>query len=431
MSPFELIFKIGSRIRNPSLYKNLSFIINAQRWDLDRLIDHQIIQLNKLLKFADNHSLFYKSYFNKHGFNTTIKSLDDLKNLPPISKNDLLDENENIHTNYNFNKTFFSETSGSTGQVLTFRKNEEWDSQNRASIIRSYNWHDVKPWEKNIYFWGYNIDLLKRKKIRVMDFLQNRYRIFDYNSKSLSYLINKMGSVSYIHGYSSVIYELSKIFKDLETDLDFSKLKMIKGTSEKIFSHYNKDVSKVFGKKIISEYGAAETGVIAFECFYGNMHINMENVIVEEIDNEIIITNLLSYSFPVIRYKLGDSIKLSSNNKVCECGMQHKIIEEIHGRIGKNIYGYTKKYPSLTLYYIFKNIFFDHGLKINYQCIQKEKYKLLVLIKEEYSERLKRKIVDEFSKYFDNDIIINIKFSQSFHTFQSKLVDFISEVDED
>ena len=152
MIPFELLFKAGSHFRNPHLYKKLDFLLKSQYWSLDRLFDYQINRLNELLKFADSYSLFYKSYFAKHVFNTSLKSLDELKKLPPISKNDLLDENRNIHTNYNFNKIFLSETSGSKGQVLTFIKNEKWDSQNRAAMIRAYNWHNVEPWEQNIYF---------------------------------------------------------------------------------------------------------------------------------------------------------------------------------------------------------------------------------------------------------------------------------------
>ncbi len=58
-------------------------------------------------------------------------------------------------------------------------------------MFRGYDWHDVKPWDYNIYFWGYDIDVDKRKKIRFMDFLQNRYRIFDYNTKKLKFITSE------------------------------------------------------------------------------------------------------------------------------------------------------------------------------------------------------------------------------------------------
>ncbi len=76
-----------------------------------------------------------------------------------------------------------------------------------------------------------------------------------------------------------------------------------------------------------------ETGIIAFECTEGNMHINLEGVYVEtDSNNEIIVTNFHSYSFPVIRYMLGDAVKLSDDNIRCKCGMAHPVIKEVSGR---------------------------------------------------------------------------------------------------
>ena len=65
----------------------------------------------------------------------------------------------------------------------------------------------------------------------------------------------------------------------------------------------------------------------------------MEGVIVEEIDNEIVVTNLQMTSFPIIRYKLGDYIKLDHKTKPCACGMAHQVINEVQGRIGDLVYG--------------------------------------------------------------------------------------------
>ncbi|MDA9947045.1 phenylacetate--CoA ligase family protein, partial [Candidatus Marinimicrobia bacterium] len=319
--------------------------------------------------------------------------------------------------------------SGSTGQILSFKKNRTWDSINRASMYRAYSWHNVSPWEKNIYFWGYNFDFKKRLVTRIIDAFQNRYRIFDYDESSLHRLFKNLDSTVYVHGYSSVIYELSKLLDVKKIELPNS-IKMIKGTSEKIFPHYNEKITKVFGRKMISEYGAAESGLISFECKYGNMHINMENVIVENDSNGILVTNLNSFSFPIIRYRLGDYIKISDNNHICKCNMSHTIINQVDGRVGKNILGENEKYPSLTLYNIFKNLFFEYNFKLDYQCIQKEKGKIMVLIEQSHESGLEKIIRDEFHKYFRNDIKVEIGFSKARHKNKSKFVDFISELND-
>ena len=103
-----------------------------------------------------------------------------------------------------------------------------------------------------------------------------------------------------------MIYEIAKQVN--ESGEGPIRLKMVKGTSEKIFDSYQDEVRKAFGQKMISEYGAGESTLIAYECPCGNMHVVMENVIVEDYNGEILVTNLNSTSMPIIRYRLGDSV---------------------------------------------------------------------------------------------------------------------------
>lgn len=424
----KAIFQIGAKYRNPTLWKHYNDLKTTEKYSLDELKNIQEHRLIELLKFAGNNSPYYKKIFTDLSITSEAITMDDFKKIPLISKNDLLKFNKQIHRESKFEKEFFCETSGTSGQVLTFLRNESWDSFNRASIMRGYSWYNVNPWDYNLYFWGYNTKKTKKIKIKLLDFLVNRYRIFDYNENSLLKLDKKLSKVKYIEGYSSMIYELALLMKD--RNIESKGIGLVKGTSEKIYPHYQKAVKDAFGKKLISEYGAAESGIIAFECKEGNMHINMEGVYIEtDENNEIIVTNLHSYSFPVIRYRLGDIIKLAPKEKKCACGMEHPIIEEVTGRVGKNIYGFLKKYPSLTFYYIFKNIFFDHGVQLNYQAHQEEVGKLDIWIKEGLTDKIKDLILTESEKYFGNDIKIRLLHKEDFRQQSGKLRDFITELE--
>ena len=307
---------------------------------------------------------------------------------------------------------FLSSTSGSTGNALVFNRNLDWDASHRAAQLRGYSWHGIKPWDKNLYFWGFNPSFVKKIKIRVLDALMNRYRIFDYNEETLTKVKKIIEKVDYIEGYSSSVFSLAQKYKD--KGISFNNIKMVKGTSEKIFDYYQNAVQATFNKKMISEYGAAETGIIAFECPEGKMHIAMENVIVEEVDNKILVTNLFSYSCPIIRYELGDYIRLNCKEK-CSCGREHYIIDEVTGRIGELIEGKVKTYPSLTFYYVFKNISLYKGLELGYYACQSEKGKILlkVLCPEEDRAHAKAYISEEMEKYFDNDLDFELIFVES------------------
>ena len=158
------------------------------------------------------------------------------------------------------------------------------------------------------------------------------------------------------------------------------------------------------------------------------MHINIENVIVEIEEGEIVVTNLLSKSFPIIRYKLGDKVTLSESNFICSCGRNHPIIIDVLGRVGKKIIGYKQKYPSLMFYYVFKNLAVNNNIILNYQAIQSEIGNITLKIEQD-AKNFEKQLKDELSKYFSDDIIFEIWYEQKLHSMEGKLKDFITYID--
>lgn len=423
----KCIYKIGARIRNPELKKNYEFLKKSENWSIEELENYQFNRLKILLKGAYECSPYYqRMFFELNMTPEDIESLADLSKLPIINKNELIENSESIQQKDDSTKMFLAETSGSTGEPITFYKSSEWDSSNRAAQLRGYSWHDVKPWERNGYFWGFSFSHKEKYKMKIMDYLVNRYRLFSYDSEKIVEFSKKLKKATYIEGYSSMIYEVAQTIN--EKSLGPYNLKMVKGTAEKIYDSYQPEVIKAFGQKMISEYGSAEAGIIAFECPSGNMHITMEHMIVEEVDGEAIITNLNSTTFPIIRYKIGDSIILNKNKK-CDCGKNHYIIEDVLGRTGKKIYGYSNKYPSLTLYYIFKNIVLKHNIHLNYQAKQSKKGFLTIDLEQEIDKKTEAILMTECQNYFSDDVKVEIRSNTLKRNYDQKFKDFISEID--
>lgn len=423
----EKIYRLGQMFRSPEIKDNYNFLKDSEKWSIEQLENYQLKKLKRLINIAYDKSLFYQRLFQEVGITPDdIVSLDDLKKIPIITKRDLLNNTPCIQNEDGYRKLFLSETSGSTGEPLIFSRNSEWDAGHRAAQLRGYSWYNVKPWDLNGYFWGYSFSLRKKLKTRFLDYLLNRYRLFSYDEADIVNFTKKLKKSAYLEGYSSMIYEAAKVIN--KYSLGPIKLKMVKGTSEKIYDSYQLEAVKAFGQKIISEYGAAETGIIAYECPEGNMHITMENVIVEEEQGEAIITNLISDSFPIIRYKLGDSIVLD-NETVCSCGMKHKIVKDVLGRVGKVIHGKLNKYPSLTLYNIFKNFSLKHDTIVNYQAIQKEKGKLEIYLDRNMSDDLVKYLHQECNSYFSGDVKITVYADALKREYDKKFRDFITEID--
>lgn len=423
----KIIYSIGLMIRSPELKNKYNFLKKSEKWSIEDLEKHQLKQLKRIISVAYNKSPFYYQLFRDAGVTPKdIKTLEDINKIPSISKRDVLNNIEEIQNKEKYRKLFLSETSGSTGEPLVFYRNSEWDAGHRAAQLRGYSWYGVNPWERNGYFWGYSFSSGKKLKTKIFDIFLNRFRLFSYNESDIVRFTKKLKRAKYLEGYSSMIYEVAKIIN--KYSLGPLNIKMIKGTSEKIYDSYQEEVIKAFGQKIVSEYGSAETGIIAYECPEGNMHIAMENVIVEEEKGEAIITNLISDSFPVIRYKLGDSIVLD-NETICACGMKHRIVKDILGRVGKVIHGVSNKYPSLTLYYIFKNFSLNYDIIVNYQAIQKEKGILEIYIDREIDNKMQENLYQECYSYFSKDLKVTIYPNALKRDYDKKFRDFITEID--
>ncbi|WP_430536122.1 hypothetical protein [Listeria rocourtiae] len=426
---YQWIYKQGVKRRNPVLPEAEQFLQQSDRWSRAQLEAYQLDKLQELVQWAYKKSPYYKQLLDEVGIEPTdIQSLEDLKEIPPINKKTLLEESERIHVTSGVGPLIFSETSGSTGTPLTFHRNLEWDARHRAAIHRGYDWYGIKPWHRNGYFWGYNLDSKKNWKLKWMDKLVNRFRIFSYETAEINAFIKKLKRADYLEGYSSMIYHVAKKIEKENLPIK-ANLKMIKGTSEKIFDAYQPMVEKVFGSKIISEYGATETGIIAFECPDGNMHMTMENVIVEVIDGEIFVTNLFSKSFPIIRYALGDYVELDTETK-CACGREHTIVKSVMGRVGKAVFGEKETYPSLIFYYIFKNMVIDGGEAVGYQVLQHEKGHLEFRVESYLSDDMRGRLKAEIVTYFSTDMTYEIQEGATFYRGGGKLKDFVSFVQE-
>jgi len=412
------IFEAGARVRNPTLFKQYDYLKTTEWLSLKALEEIQLKNAERFLNFCSEHSPYFKQAFRESGFNPReLSSFSDINVLPELDKTTLIEQNSAIHTNGSNGKLRLAETSGTSGEALAFYRNEQWDSMNRASLMRSYDWYDVKPWDKNGYLWGYNISTSQSKKVALLDALQNRFRLFKYSEMEIRNFCSNLQDSSFISGYSSMIYEVAKCVNEL--NLGPIPLKMVKGTSEMILDAYHPESLKAFGKSISSEYGAAEAGLIAFECPDGGIHVNIENVFLEQSDSgELLVTNLLSYSFPVIRYRLGDMVTLS--DKTCTCGRSHPLIENIVGRKGANVHGAQKTYPALTFYYVFKNLALEKNILLNYKAVQESKGKVDIYIEDETNKKFQKDIDIQLHEYFDNDVTFSFFYIKSFQNEMKK-----------
>lgn len=89
-------------------------------------------------------------------------------------------------------------------------------------------------------------------------------------------------------------------------------------------------MEKAFSCPVYEEYCCNDGGACAWECdTHEGLHYCMERAIIENVDGEMVVTDLWNRAMPFIRYKNGDSVTFL--DKKCSCGRDLSLIK-VKGR---------------------------------------------------------------------------------------------------
>ncbi len=273
-------------------------------------------------------------------------------------------------------------TGGSTGAPFYYYVDKEHLSWFWAHIYFFWNrYGGYTPGDPFVTIAGNSLRAAKRQASEsAYHFLQNNYFIkgdvIDPEMKISATHIRKAGI---LYGYPSSIQNIIRIKPELPGM--FNNLKAIFTTSEQLTPQVRKSIETAFGKPVFDMYGANDGGIQTSECTeHDGYHINMLNCYTETFINEhdmeeILLTNLSSYTFPFVRYKVGDLGLIS--HEPCKCGLTWPKVIELKGRTRDLI-----KLPSGSVIHgsYFNNIFYRYPIIDGYRIVQHADYSLEILI---------------------------------------------------
>ena len=361
---------ITKTLRMP-VFSLLKEFEQSEKLSLDELHRIEFVKTLTLLEYAIHNSPYYKKIFQDLGAEMEdIKSFDDFKHIPILTKSIMREQGTEILSALGSNDLTIAKTSGSTGIPLKLYKNKEAVASTYAAMYRGHRWHGVDVGANEARLWGVPIDHWAKVKSRGKDFLLNRFRQKNLETSKQAFEAYYQSLLKYrpcyLMGYPSFIHSFAISAKEQGWDCLKLGLKFVKYTAEILPEYQKQCIEDVFGCRCVSEYGAAETGIIAFECPHGNSHLMSESVFVEFVEIEdkecnksnkkfkLLVTNFYNRAFPVIRYEIGDLAKPVDG--VCSCGRTLPLISKIEGRVSDEVIGVDgKRFHSSTFSYILKD----------------------------------------------------------------------------
>ncbi|HEB72080.1 MAG TPA: phenylacetate--CoA ligase family protein [Nitrospirae bacterium] len=335
------------------IYRELKI---SQYQSLNSIKEGQFIKMRKILSYAFDNSPYYRKRFQDIGIHPSdINSLDDINNIPILTKNDLRESFDKIICmKEEQNNVRTKTTSGSTGVNVKVLLDEQSAQFKRGSVVRSDEWSGWRLGGKKAMIWG-NPEYRKSLRGRIRNGLLERAKYLDTLNMSESEMQQYAVSLhnwkpELIFGHAHSIY----LFACMLEKYNMAKINTagIISTAMVLHEHERQKIESVFECKVTNRYGSEEVSLIASECEYHNgLHINAESLYVEFIKDgkhvgpnepgSIVVTDLTNYAMPIIRYKIGDVG--SPSNVECPCGRKLPMINKIEGRVADYIYTPDKK----------------------------------------------------------------------------------------
>lgn len=337
-------------------------IKKMELWKPEKVKAWQVENMKKRIEHAYVHIPYYHELFDKLGLKPDdFNSMDDLRKIPVLTKEIIRENFERlIPDDVDKYPYHVGQTGGSTGNPLNYyTDNNSWGF---SSAYTTYCWRQTgyRYGDKFVGLGGSSVGIHRNKSFVHKLFYKMKGKIGlasdNLNDDELRRYVDiiQSGNIHYIYGYASSMYLLAKyvLEKGLTEKLD---IKAAYPTSDILTEHYADTIKKAFRCEIIDGYGAHDScvggfkriGERGFKANYAT-YIETDNSIASGYGN-IICTDLIGYSFPFIRYTLGDVVELDEESSYSAY---------FNGQVIKTVLGRSSEIVKL------KNGFFISGISL-------------------------------------------------------------------
>ncbi len=320
---------------------------------IERLSSYDIHQaqldgMQRLMKHIYHNCAYYREIFRDIGATPSdIETVEDLRKFPILTKEKI---RENINTilaeNIPPRNRMKSATGGSTGMPLVFFRDLRCRDLKVAMQMNFLRWYGFQPGDTQLFFWGASQDYdhsttLKSRLVR--SFATRRWFVTsdDLRDENFEKILKKLTRLKpqLVSAFPNILYAFAQKVEANGARIKFPKIMV---TAEQIFEHQRQLIERTFSAEIFEQYGSREFGSIASECGrHTGMHYFAPGVVLETVDSEgnpsgnklgsLLVTDLWNYAMPLVRYQIGDLVRLDHTQ--CGCGCKLPKIGKVAGRV--------------------------------------------------------------------------------------------------
>lgn len=352
-------------------------------------------QLKNLLLHAYQHTPYYRGVLKTSNVINDDGEVDlaNFSDVPLLGKDVIRTRFDDLLSDDLDERKWVYETSGgSTGEPARFVHDQEFSNWRRTVKMLFDEWTGYSIGYPKVVLWGSERDILDGGDSYWTKFgrwlrnerWQNAFRMVPAKIREYIDQFEQIQPAQVL-SYVESMYDVARYVN--ENKLSVYSPKSIMVSAGTLYPDMREAIETAFNSKVFNRYGSREVGDVACDCgAQMGMHVSPYTHYVEIIREdgspaepgelgEIVISNLTNYSLPMIRYRIGDMGKWSS--EPCSCGRHWPLIKEISGRVSDMFV--AKDGTHIHAGY-FVSLLFLRDWIAKYQIIQEELDKITILI---------------------------------------------------
>ena len=389
------------------------------RLRLPDLQETQWKMLKTVIKHAFENVSFYHRKFDEVGIKPDdIRSFADLSRVPFTTKSEIQASSlvDVVARSFDISRCAKRTTSGSTGRPLTVIVNKAAKVFWSALWLRAYFENGLRFRDK-IAVISESPRIQQRRNLgQLLGVMRKEYvSNFDDANKQLALLEEYAPDV--IKGYPSSLTILADACHHNQKNV---KPRLIFTLGELLDLESRRMIGSAFESDVLDNYACAESGLLAWECRkHMGYHVNVDSIGIEYINDgepvssgesgEIVISSLVNYAMPLIRYQLGD-VGVPVEDR-CSCGVVLPLMEVLEGRRNDFLTTLDGRRISPTVFFPYP--FEDYkGIK-QFRIIQERRNNLVIQLvarKDLANSEALRKAEKEIEKLFGEGMQCEFQF---------------------
>lgn len=286
--------------------------------------------LEALLRYAAQQVPYYRDLFLQLGIvESNEVRLSRFEDIPLLDRQIIRQQGVRLHSEEVRPGVYRNTSGGSTGEPVQLLQDREFLQAVRYELLRQEEATGYCFGQSVVKLWGDEREVLKERQLLKQRFgrffknetIVNAFRLTPPRIREFLNIVQTRRPALLV-AYVSALDEVCRYCE--QNGVRFEGASRIITSAGVLSQPIRRKIEEITGAAIYNRYGSRELGCIACESSPGEgLRISEKAVWLEVLDDdgnacppdvpgEIVVTGLLNYSMPLIRYKIGDRGKLHS-----------------------------------------------------------------------------------------------------------------------